>query len=199
MFIGGFLLVLTGLPGCRSRPTGADGSHETAVTAATAAGDGAATAAGDGAATAEDAATASPVPGAEGGAEAPAAGPEDVVRRYILLGAAGGDLRQARELVDPRCLDAGVGRVEAVILLGARMAVGSVETTLLASDEATAKVEARISGSVYAADPAGSVEVLGTNVDIRVGELSASGMVRTATLRLKKIDGSWRVTCREAE
>ena len=124
-------------------------------------------------------------------------GPQDVVQRYVRLGAAGGDLAAARELVDPQCLDAGVGRVEAVILLGARMTVGDVETTVLEVDEATAKIEARVSGSIYAADTATTTEILGTEVNVQVGELNVGGMTQTTTLRLRRIDGAWRITCRK--
>ena len=133
-----------------------------------------------------------------GSAGAPAEGPEDVVERYIHLGAAGGDLAAARELVDPHCLNAGVGRVEAVFLLGARMTVADVETTVLEVDETTAKIEARVSGSIYATDTATTTEILGTEVNVQVGELNVGGMTQTTTLRLKRIDGGWRITCREA-
>jgi len=189
VFIGGFLLLWAGLAACKSRAAGADGGTE--------AGRGAVPAADIGA-TEGGTATIGAMPAADDGETAPPEGPEEVVRRYIRFGAAGGDLAGARELVDPRCLDTSVGRVEAVILLGARMAVGKIETTLLESDETTARVEARVSGSVYATDTATSTEVLGTKVNIQVGELNVGGMVQTTTLRLKKIDGAWRVSCREA-
>ncbi|MBI5491221.1 MAG: hypothetical protein HY905_28075 [Deltaproteobacteria bacterium] len=189
VFIGGFLLLWAGLAACKSRAVGAGGATEAGH--ATVPAEAGADAATEGGATGA-------VPGVDGGAPAPAESPEEVVRRYIRLGAAGGDLAGARELVDPRCWDTSVGRVEAVILLGVRMAVGKIETTVLESGETAARIEARVSGSVYATDTATSTEVLGTKVNIQVGELNVGGMVQTTTLRLKKIDGVWRVSCREA-
>lgn len=125
------------------------------------------------------------------GAQQREAEPQSVVQRYLRFGAAG-NLVGARALIDAGCNDTAVGRVEAVMVLGARMRLRSVTLTVISQSSQRARVRYSITGSASGQNT--QTTILGANV--RIGGLRVSTISKTGTLDLLSSPRGWVVACR---
>ncbi|MBI5518340.1 MAG: hypothetical protein HY909_31505 [Deltaproteobacteria bacterium] len=132
-------------------------------------------------------ATAPAAPGATGD------GPAEVARRYLELGGRG-DLDGARALVVEPCRGGSVGDVSAVQMMGSRMTLSGVETSVASEEGDQARVRYTVRGSVHSRG--GTATVLGMRV--RTGALNIDGARQSGTLSMAREGGRWLVTCREA-
>lgn len=121
--------------------------------------------------------------------------PESVAKRYVELGARGGDLEAARALVLPRCVGHPVWEVDAARMMGARITASSVVAKLLEADEASARVTVEVKGSVKADNTRTTAEVLGKEVAIDIGGLEIGEASLSTTLSLSRTAAGWRIAC----
>lgn len=122
---------------------------------------------------------------------APAATPEDIVRRYLERGAAG-DLAAVRALVEPGCEDSAVGRAEGVTVMGVRMTLRAVRTAVIASSATEVRVRYTVTGSAQGSNA--TARILGATV--RIGRVRAANVTQSSVLRLVRARGRWVIACR---
>ncbi|HRG97059.1 MAG TPA: hypothetical protein PLR99_12475, partial [Polyangiaceae bacterium] len=123
--------------------------------------------------------------------------PESVAKRYLELGAQG-DLSKVRPLVLPRCATTGVGAVDAVKMLGARMTVTEITTTREPDAKAsaeTATVRYTLKGSLEAKDGRTETDIFGKPATVKVAAMSLKGLTKSGELTLVRADGRWVVSC----
>jgi hypothetical protein len=131
------------------------------------------------------------------GCRARAEPPESVAKRYLELGAQG-DLSKVRPLVLPRCATTGVGAVDAVKMLGARMTVTEITTTREGDASAkadTATVRYTLKGSLEAKNGRTETDIFGKPATVKVAAMSLKGLTKSGELSLVKQDGRWVVSC----
>lgn len=123
--------------------------------------------------------------------------PESVAKRYLELGAQG-DLSKVRPLVLPRCATTGVGAVDAVKMLGARMTVTEITTTREPDAKAsaeTATVRYTLKGSLEAKNGRTETDIFGKPATVKVAAMSLKGLTKSGELTLVRADGRWVVSC----
>lgn len=167
-------------------------STSSASASATSGATGAATSRATGSSGAEGAPSASA--SATASADAAPQTPEAVAKRYLELGAKG-DLSQLKGLVDEKCAGKPVGDVDAVKIMGARMTLSEVTTTVGESAADSAQVKYTVKGDVSATDAKTETDLLGKKVEIKASSMTMKGVVQSGSLRLEKRDGKWLVTC----
>ena len=118
-----------------------------------------------------------------------------MVERYLRLGAAG-NLVGARALIDSGCENTAVGRVEAVMVLGARMRLRSVVTSVVrnVASQSAQRVRVRYSITGSASGQNTQTTILGANV--RIGGLHVGSVTQSGTLDLVSSPRGWVVVCR---
>lgn len=173
----GTLTMVVGL-GCRSEPAPGDAAVGQRPAAAPS--------------SRSDEAPSAPTPSAPAPADE---SPESLAKRYVELGARGGDLEAARALVLPSCAGHAVWEVDAAKMMGARISASSVVAKLLEADEASARVTVEIKGSVKADNTRTTAEVLGKEVAIDIGGLEIGEASLSTTLSLSRTAAGWRIAC----
>ncbi|HQY63116.1 MAG: hypothetical protein IPF92_13780 [Myxococcales bacterium] len=122
--------------------------------------------------------------------------PEVVAKRYLELGAQG-DLSKVRPLVLPRCATTGVGSVDAVKMMGARMTVTEITTTREGDGSGdAATVRYTVKGSLEAKEGRTETDIFGKTVAVKVGPMSVKGLTKQGDLSLVRHEGRWVVSCR---
>jgi len=117
--------------------------------------------------------------------------PPDVVAEQYLRAGTNPDPAAAKAFVDPACHDKEEGRVEAVRMMGIPMKLEKLSVTVDSVTDETAVVSYTAQGSVEG--EGGKTKVFG--VDVTAGKVSIKDAKRTGQLKLKKIEGIWKVTC----
>ncbi len=120
--------------------------------------------------------------------------PDAVAKSYLQLGSEG-DLSKIKEIVDPACHATKIGDVDAVKMLGARMTLTDVTTTVESTEGDTAVVKYSVKGSVDSKGSHAETDIFGKKVDVKVGSMTMSGVTQSGTLKLKKMNGRWVVGC----
>ncbi len=123
--------------------------------------------------------------------------PESVAKRYLELGAQG-DLSKVRPLVLPRCATTGVGAVDAVKMLGARMTVTEITTTREGDANAsadTATVRYTLKGSLEAKNGRTETDIFGKPATVKVAAMSLKGLTKSGELSLVREGRQWLVSC----
>lgn len=123
---------------------------------------------------------------------APPEAPEVVARRYLELGGRN-DLAGARALVVPDCQRGPLGEVDAVKMMGARMTVTRVETSVQSQSPTSAMVRYTVSGSVHAEH--GTTTLFGAQVQINGVNIDHAN--QSGTLHMVKPQDRWLVTCHD--
>lgn len=118
-----------------------------------------------------------------------APGPEAVARDYLERGTREADVR---DLVDPACHEhRDTMSVDAVRMFGTPVRGGSVEVETPSIEAERATVRFTVTGSLSAAN----TETKVGGAQVRIGGLQASGTRLSGTVRLARVDGSWKITC----
>lgn len=119
----------------------------------------------------------------------PATEPSAVVERY-LRGAA--DPASVAALVDDTCPDtAQVRQVADARIMGAPIAITTIEVNETARDEQTASVSFSLTGDAHS--EGAETELFGATV--RTGAVDVQGATRSGVLQLRRVAGAWKVTC----
>lgn len=127
--------------------------------------------------------------------------PVSIVREYLRTSVTG-DLSSLKDLVQKRCHNKGVGRVEATVMLGSRVKLDKVQVQLEHRQGDTAAVRYKVTGSIEAIDisklkgPATEVNILGQRVEARPPTSTVKGMSRKGSLDLVRDGGRWKLTCK---
>ena len=122
------------------------------------------------------------------------AGPEELARYYLTLGAAG-DLSRLSNFVDPRCHDGPIGRVDSARLVGTLMDLEGLTLRLESQSDNRAVVNFQLVGGVTAGVVKQEVDIKGEAVSPRTTALTTTGVERRGWLTLKRSNGLWRVSC----
>lgn len=123
---------------------------------------------------------------------APPEAPEVVARRYLELGGRN-DLAGARALVVPDCQRGPLGEVDAVKMMGARMTVTRVETSVQSQSPTSAMVRYTVSGSVHAEH--GTTTLFGAQVQVNGVNIDHAN--QSGSLHMAKVQDRWLVTCHD--
>ncbi|MEE2828968.1 MAG: hypothetical protein VX498_07260 [Myxococcota bacterium] len=121
-------------------------------------------------------------------------GPDDLVHHYLSLGAAG-DLSRVKDFIDPACYDGPIGRVEAVRMVGVRIAVSQLDLLVESEDAEAAVVHFTIQGDVDATNLATEIDLDGNKVELSTASLTIADVKKQGRLTLARKSGLWRVTC----
>jgi hypothetical protein len=127
-------------------------------------------------------------------AEEPVNAPEVAAKRYLVLGAKG-DLSKLRELLDPACENSPVADVNAVKMLGARMTLDEVQTSVGEVQGDITHVNYTVKGSITAQESHTETNLGGQKIEIKASSISMEGVTQSGSLPMKKLDGAWVVTC----
>lgn len=120
--------------------------------------------------------------------------PEEVARAWFDAAQTGDPAKIAR-WVDPRCVDAPVGKGAPVRILGATVQVSDLELVTTQSKPDEAKVAYSFRGEVHHEGGTHETKVLGKDVKITTGSVDAAIDEMSGTLQMLRIDGQWKVTC----
>lgn len=117
--------------------------------------------------------------------------PPDVVAEQYLRAATGPDPEAVKFFVDPACHDKDEGRGEAVRMMGLPMKLEKLSVTLDSNDGDVAIVSYNAQGSVEG--EGAKTKIFGA--EVTAGKISIKDARRSGQLKLKKIEGQWKVTC----
>jgi hypothetical protein len=120
--------------------------------------------------------------------------PDAAAKRYLTLGAKG-DLSKLKPLIDPACEGSPVADVNAVKMLGARMTLDDVQTSIGEVQGELTHVNYTVKGSVTAQESHTETNLGGQKIEIKASSISMEGVTQSGSLPMKKLDGAWVVTC----
>lgn len=120
--------------------------------------------------------------------------PDAAAKLYLTLGAKG-DLSKLKPLVDPACEGTPVADVNAVKMLGARMTLNDVQTSVGEVQGDLTHVNYTVKGSVTSQESHTETNLGGQKIEIKASSISMEGVTQSGSLPMKKLDGAWVVTC----
>ncbi len=113
-----------------------------------------------------------------------------IAERYLRSG--GGEETAIRALLDPAChSDEAMTRVNAARVMGIPMTIEELTVTPQTETGDDATVAYNLSGSAHG--EGGTTEILG--MQVQTGEINVENASQSGTLRLRRIDGQWLVSC----
>jgi len=121
--------------------------------------------------------------------------PPDAVARAYFEAATANDQQAVKALVEPRCHDHKIGRGGPVMVMGIPIAVEDLEVEVTEQGDDIAKVAYTFGGVIEKESTTLSGELFGAEIEVSTGPLSVDISEVSGTLRMVRIDGTWKVSC----